>query len=86
MENSKYDVNEIKDKLVKVAEDFSKEYTFKPADPSERYITTTIEELKDKGLLSKEVYDDISKRYAIPIQTFEIYVEPPKRESSSDRQ
>ena len=82
MENSNIDINEIKDKLVKA----SKEYTFKPSDPSERYITTTIEELKDKGLLSKEVYDDISKRYAIPIQTFDIYVEPPKRESNPAKQ
>lgn len=56
MENSNIDINEIKDKLVKVAEDFSKEY------------------------------DDILRQNTIPIQTYEIYVEPPKRESNPDKQ
>lgn len=76
MENSNIDINEIKDKLVKVAEDFSKEYNFKPSAEDNKNIVS----VRLKDVLSKEVYDDILRQNTIPIQTYEIYVEPPKRE------
>ena len=82
MENSNIDINEIKDRLVKAVEDFSKEYTFKPSAEDNKNIVS----VRLKDVLSKEVCDDILRRYTIPIQTFDIYVEPPKRESSSAKQ
>lgn len=79
-EISKYDINEIRDKVSKSVEEFGKkECTFKPLDPNKRIITP--EDLKDSGIISEEFYDFVKMLTTpIPMQTFDIYVEPPKKE------
>lgn len=56
MENSKDNINEIKDRLVKAFQEFSKDYIFAPSLDDKKIVTLGLEELK--GVLSKEVYNN----------------------------
>lgn len=77
--NSKYDVSEIKALATKAVEEISKNITFKPLDPNKRILTP--EDLKDSGIISEELYDFVKMLTTpIPVQCFDLYVEPAKRE------
>lgn len=77
MENSKYDINELKKIVAKAIEDSSnRRYVFKPVDPNKKIIT--LEELKDIGTISEEEYNNFLNWLTVPIQTFEINIKAPK--------
>lgn len=82
--NSKYDINEIKALATKAVEEISKKnITFKPLDPNKRILTP--EDLKDSGIISEELYDFVKMLTTpIPVQCFDLYVKPPKRERDNE--